>query len=381
MATDTAQTKVSGASGKARPRLAAHERVKQQVRELLAQRWAPGTRLPPIAALARQLGAGHNNTHRAVRELVAEGLLISRPGMGTAVPDVAAPTRSIIAADEPAAPRSAGAVRGKVVQIVYCEGHAFLLQMVESAREHLRLQRCRVKMTQFGTSDRHRTHELIDPSADAVMLINPFSPVRVGPHQVLSVVTTSVNLGVAMPGGYDIVSVDSDQGGYLAGEHLRKIGCESVCFVGCRNDVEFGYDMTSAVRLAGFERGWGEPLPRERCCVVHRYISANGAQAVAKYLAMAPRPQGVFCASDDLAFGFVHGALAHGLHAGRDYRLIGFDGQDRGRDIDGGPLTTIEVPTTRMGAVAAQLLTDRFNQPGQPVRRLALGCSLRAGNT
>src|SRR5688572_7175411 len=91
--------------------------IKHELRRRLHSDWKSGARLPPIKDLARQLGTGLNNTHRAVRELVDEGLLHSRPGVGTYVSDLSPQTIAGIGlADNGWRPLP---LRGKRAELVY----------------------------------------------------------------------------------------------------------------------------------------------------------------------------------------------------------------------------------------------------------------------
>jgi DNA-binding LacI/PurR family transcriptional regulator len=135
------------------------------------------------------------------------------------------------------------------------------------------------------------------------------------------------------------------------------------------------------VRLRAFEHGFGLPVPPGHVLLTRSYGESWGARLVARYAALNPRPEAVFAASDELAVGFVKGALALGLEPLRDYQIIGFDGQERGRQLHEGPLTTIQVPAAEMGRRGAELLADRLLNPDQPARQLRLGCTLFEGNT
>src|SRR5262245_32314977 len=89
-----------------------HKRVKKSLLEKVRRECSPGSRLPPIQLLAKQLGTGFNNTHRAVQQLVSEGVLISRRRLGTFVAD---PTRAVV---EPLSKRTGTTpLTGQVVQI------------------------------------------------------------------------------------------------------------------------------------------------------------------------------------------------------------------------------------------------------------------------
>src|ERR1051326_608108 len=62
-----------------------YRKIKSRLVARVGNEWTVGTRLPTIQMIARQLKAGQRNTHRAVRELVAEGVLASAPRRGTFV--------------------------------------------------------------------------------------------------------------------------------------------------------------------------------------------------------------------------------------------------------------------------------------------------------
>lgn len=67
----------------------------------------PGDRLPPVRALAEELGIAPNTVARAYRELEADGLLVGRGRAGTFVTDPAA--RGAEGSDRAAAEAAAAA--------------------------------------------------------------------------------------------------------------------------------------------------------------------------------------------------------------------------------------------------------------------------------
>lgn len=58
----------------------------EALRRLQSGDWAPGTRIPDEATLARELGCARSTVNRALRELAAAGLLERRRKGGTRVP-------------------------------------------------------------------------------------------------------------------------------------------------------------------------------------------------------------------------------------------------------------------------------------------------------
>lgn len=198
----------------------------------------------------------------------------------------------------------------------------------------------------------------------------------------LVVASTSMR-DIQADGDFDQIAADEEHGAYLAGRRFRETGHRRVCYIGRQDKFtdEPKYDAIAQRRLDGFERGWGEPIPD-----IYRIFSGSrdlhhGAIAFGDYMALSTRPQGVFCETDDLAIGFHIGAFTHDMRAGRDFSLIGFDKQQLGLTIPTGPLTTVEAPRQTIGERAAELLLDRIKDPDQPVRRIALGCTLFEGKT
>jgi LacI family repressor for deo operon, udp, cdd, tsx, nupC, and nupG len=342
-----------------------HQEVKAALRERLMRDWPAGKRLPPIKQLARELGAGQNNTHRAVKELVAEGLLMSRPRRGTFVSQTGGRNSS------------QALLRQRQVVIIRGNREPFLDPVIHAISQALEQQGATVSvdLSQGYDAQRHAR-------GDALVLINASAngPLAWPRHRPAVIIDTALDTAIGMPDGYDIVSVDGEHGGHLAGQHLRQIGVASACFVGAGGSSSGQLDQTAMQRLRGFESGFQKPVADTHRYLAEHYMPQCGAQAFAWYRQLPDRPTGVFCASDDLAVGFVHGGLAMGMEAGRDYQLVGFDGQSRGQELPT-PLTTIQAPMARMGQVAAEMLIERVGDIDQPVRRVYLGCSLLQGKT
>lgn len=370
-----------------------YKAIQAQLLEMIGRDWPAGTRLPPIKTLAQQIGAGQSNTHRAVKELVAKGLLVSKAGRGTFV--LGSTADSQLAGD--AMQLDAGSLRasltGRKIQILaHANIHATYLSSVILAAEEV-LVAAGAKVIQkdldieaYLAKDVH----LNATKADAHVVFNGGENQRVHvlANQPVVCLSTTARVSIVGPGGYDVVMADSEQGGFLMGQHLQEVGCKSVCFIGVAarsmkvsGPGENQYDYTSALRLLGFEAGYGRTLSAEHHLYATNYATTTGAQMVQQYLDLKPRPRGVFCATDDLAIGFVHGALAHGIEPGKDFIIVGFDGQERSRHLPRGELTTAAIPTQLMGRQAAHLLITRMLRKDLPVRRLQLGCTLMLGDT
>ena len=91
-------------------------------------------------------------------------------------------------------------------------------------------------------------------------------------------------------------------------------------------------------------------------------------------LAHSERPSAVFAMSDEMAFGAMRALRRHGLRAGKDLALVGFDGHDMADLLD---LTTVSQPVEDMGAQAARDLLELLADPTSAARERTLPTSLQ----
>ncbi len=380
-----------------------HRRIKDQLIEHLDADYAVGDRLPDIRTLARGMKVGQRNTFRAVRELVKDGCLVSRPKLGTYVRRLpknmsayakgAGRSGSIVSvADDDDVRSEANILSGRVVRVLHvhesARGDDFIEAMVDGFSQKIEAAGAKaIRQSYNHTSERHNLghHGLEEYQESIIATFNPSIdvPITSRADQTVMVISTVGDLDLQIQGQYDVVCPDEEHGGFLAGQCLRNAGHTTSCFIGCHfNSPDQNFDHTSRVRMEGFRKGLAS---RESQSIVPLssafYCVSEGAPLVNEYMALEPRPRAVFAASDELAVGFVLGALAHGLEPGRDYDIIGFDGQKLGQTMRCGPLTTIAVPSRLMGQRAAELLTQRLETPGHPPTRASLGCTLLPGNT
>lgn len=349
-----------------------HEEVRERLRQMIGQTWQAGEKLPPIRDLAQELESGHVSTHRAVRELVEEGLLLSRPRHGTYVnPD-------FTAASQPLASQRVCLLHwGTPDNDILRPACGELNRCLELAGLSCQVQ----AMTASPATDVRHVAE----DSDALVLINPpaHQPLA-DPGIPLAIITPGQDHQLTMATGYDLVSVDSEQGGFLAGQHLHQMGLTRVVGLGCQRPSADNLDLTSQLRLRGFRQGFTQPGMDPSAITIHGvpgYGPEWGEKAVSWWLRQQPRPPGIFCVSDGLAIGVARGAMARGLVPGQDLQLIGFDRQPLGQKLLAGGLSTISLPAAGLGQIAADLLQRRLQQPGAPVRRVYLACELHHGAT
>lgn len=351
----------------------------------LGREWPAGSRLPGVREMAGQLNVSPATLMLALRELKQQGILDARPRAGTFITNRYTNNELRALAERlQSDSRSTSTLDGCRVELAYVQGNEELVpRMVRAVKDDL-IERGAViveytHLSPGGLEGVAPRHE----DTQALIVFNPGShrPLTCGSRQVMLVINSGAACRVETTGRYDIVTADQEQGSRLAAQHLRKIGCTRVCFLGVQGgpEGEHGFDITSSARLSGFHTGWNNhPVVTMR---TYAYRFTAGAKAVQPFLALTPRPEAVFAASDELALGFLFGAIGAGLRVGQDFHLIGFDGQSLGQRLPESHLTTIAVPAEEMGRRGVQLLASRIVDADEPVRNLALGCDLIPGAT
>jgi LacI family repressor for deo operon, udp, cdd, tsx, nupC, and nupG len=87
-----------------------------------------------------------------------------------------------------------------------------------------------------------------------------------------------------------------------------------------------------------------------------------GCEAAQAWIALKDRPTAVFCASDQLAMGFIAELSRYGLKVPDDVSVMGFDDIDLAEQFIP-PLTTIQQDRLMIGETAAKMLMARILSP------------------
>ena len=157
------------------------------------------------------------------------------------------------------------------------------------------------------------------------------------------------------------VSVDDDEGGFLAAQHLLQLGRRRLAFVGGPGSI-----AQVAHRLRGAQRAVGE-VPGAALEVIRMpaltvlHGRAAGEEIAAR--AEGERPDAIFAANDLLAVGLLQAlTMFRSLRVPEDIALVGYD------DIDFAtatvvPLTSVRQPAQLIGRTAVELLLRSINDP------------------
>jgi len=157
------------------------------------------------------------------------------------------------------------------------------------------------------------------------------------------------------------VVIDNEAAAMLAANHLISVGCRRVATI----TGPAGNSLTQD-RLRGYRQALADAgLPCSSEWVAQGDFSIDsGYGAMAQILKASERPDGVFCASDEMAIGAQQAIREAGLRMPQDIAIVGFD------DLRFGafacpPLTTIRQPTAELGEKAMRMM-DALLQ-GKPV--------------
>ena len=179
----------------------------------------------------------------------------------------------------------------------------------------------------------------VDPHAAAVAEITRLS------------VPTSV-IGLPSPGAAS-VRVDDVAGAAMATQHLLNLGHRRIGLIHGRSrrpvfvaERDRFTGFMNALTDAGIE---ADPAIR----APGSFTVAGGEQAMTDLLTHPDPPSAVFVLSDEMAFGALRALHRHGMRAGTDMSIIGYDDHVL---ADAHDLTTIHQPVADLGAYAATTL-------------------------
>jgi DNA-binding LacI/PurR family transcriptional regulator len=152
------------------------------------------------------------------------------------------------------------------------------------------------------------------------------------------------------------VTCDNIGGGRLIADHLIKLGHRRLAFVAGRPDASTNVDRWEGYRRRCLDLGLREPVRVE----AGAFSYERGYEAASRLLAQRIRPDGVFCANDILAIGFMDAARGEfDLDIPGDLSVVGFDDIAMAR-WPSHALTTVRQPVAKMIDVTVELIGKLF---------------------
>ncbi len=362
-----------------------YRRILDQLQqEILRGDYRTGAKLPSEADLIKRFGASRITVGRAVNELRGLGLVERRAGSGTYVrPLPAAPDAPV---DRPLPPPALlfglliPDLGGTEIFEPICRGMAEAQQA-----DRYGLLWGHAASTPPGTDAEETAKReerawqvcgrFVERKVDGVFFA-PFGQGKVSEAvnarllaamdeaRLPVVLLDRDTLAYPRRTAHDLVGLDNRRAGYLATEHLLRLGRQRVAFVALPEAA-----ATVDSRIAGYREAlFMEDAPMEGALV--RRLDPGDVLAVRAMLEEF-RPDAVVCANDRTAGRLMHALLALGKRLPQDVALVGID--DAGyASLLPVPLTTVRQPCREIGAAAVAAMLERVNRPQLAPRDILL---------
>jgi GntR family transcriptional regulator, arabinose operon transcriptional repressor len=338
-------------------------------REIQTGRWRPGDRLPSEAALVERFGVSRITVARAVRDLQHAGLVDRRAGSGTFVRGgivAGALSFGVLIPDLGDTEIFESICQGMLASPL-ADQHALIWASVgrddrtvegrawDLCRQYIDRQVSGVFFAPLEwTAERDEINLRIAQAFDAA--------------RIPLVLLDRPLLRSLDPARHDVVGIDNRHAGSAATDHLLRLGCRRVMFVG-RKDA--------AATVDGREAGYREALylsgrPIDPALIAR--IDPTNVKAVQMIMRPQP-PDGIVCANDRTAAQLMRSLLDLGFRIPDDVRLVGVDDVEYARLLPVA-LTTLRQPTHAIGDVALAVMLERIHRPKLPPRHVQLQCEL-----
>jgi LacI family transcriptional regulator len=163
--------------------------------------------------------------------------------------------------------------------------------------------------------------------------------------------------------GLPAVTVDNERAGWLAADHLLDLGHRRIGMVTGRtqfNDRQKARLAGARDRLAHAGIGLPDWLASQQPTTL-----AGGRTGCSVLLALAEPPTAIIGGIDLIAIGCIIEAQSRGMSVPADLSVVGIDDLDMSAHLSP-PLTTVHIPTARIGAAAAGMLLSAIRENARP---------------
>lgn len=168
------------------------------------------------------------------------------------------------------------------------------------------------------------------------------------------------------------VEIDNYKAAYDAAASLIRGGHQRIAMVNCEIPIN-----SSVLREKGFRQALLDAgiTPEDELILHSMFGVPDGMSACEMLLAQPQPPTAVFCYSDGLVVGMIHTLEDHGLQAGKDMEIIGFDDTDvAGIYLPG--ITSVSQPAVDIGLTAFGLLHEKMSDLNSTPKKVILPHSI-----
>ena len=336
----------------------------QQLRQELFARirrgeFAPGDLLPSENQLCEEYGVSLTTARRALLELVKEGVVRRRVGVGTMVaPRVRAAHLAFVSVDETGdAWRRISSAMGELVagigELAWQRSASFSMFGVdeEGAEEQLR--------------------SLVEARDADGILLRTANDIQESYLAILEAAGIPyVVIKRQMPGrAMNCVVSDDFLGARMATAHLLERGHRRIAFICAKPALTLTQERLAGYRdaLEAADQEFDEALVR----VEPSFHNEMGYRAVRELLQLPERPTALFVASDTMAIGGYQAAREAGLSIPGDVAFIGYDDISPVALLQP-PLTTVRTAYYDFGRLATELLLDLIDGQKEAPQRVVI---------
>ena len=159
-------------------------------------------------------------------------------------------------------------------------------------------------------------------------------------------------------GSYDFAGSNNTQGVQMATDHLIQHGHRRIGFLGGKSGPVLDQ------RLEGYRAALDKAgIAYDDSLVISaKPTRAGGYETMKSLLDLLPKVKAAVCYSDVVAFGALSALGEHGIHAGSDFALMGFDNV-LDAEHSNPPLSTVDICPGELGEHAASILLARIERP------------------
>ncbi|MCR5676747.1 MAG: LacI family DNA-binding transcriptional regulator [Agathobacter sp.] len=164
----------------------------------------------------------------------------------------------------------------------------------------------------------------------------------------------------------DCIYMENRTSSYRMLKSLVQNGCKHISFVGDRMHCHSFYERWSA--YCQIHTDYNLQLEMD-CCILDAdselYFDLDWLTE--KLKALPHMPEAFFCANDSLAIAIMKALRQLNYKIPDDVMVCGFDNSTEATVVEP-PLTTVQIPSSSMGYIAADTLISRIDHPATPFR-------------
>jgi len=348
-----------------------YQQVFDAIKEaILARRYEPGQKLPSEAQLLNEFGTSRITVIRALRELQQRGLVQRRAGSGTYVTESDSAGGSLLFGlliPNLGETEIFGPICQGMAESSQQHNHALLWGDITPSpgeKESQTWELCRQYVAKkvagvfFAPLERTPQNDRINQAAVAVL-----------EEAAIPIILLDRNF-LPYPSGspYDLVAIDHRRAGFMATEHLLKLGCQRIAFVAYTHSAS-----TVDARIAGYREAlFVGRVPLEPSLVWR--LSGNEATDLGRMVKKL-KPEAIVCANDRTAGQVMHLLIELGYRIPHEIRIVGIDDVQYAALLPV-PLTTVHQPCREIGVAAVAAMLERLASPEIPRRDILLDCRL-----